>query len=476
MKSYLQIAFLVGVLMAIVGGLTFVTQYTSRKKDSSAGVGGDTALPPDVAGAPALKFRNLTADWDPSIQIALNKEQEQAKYLKRVEVGDKRHYDFWFQNPDAQPIAIGLQYKQCTCSDVQVYLLPEPAWSGWQRQMGLAALLQSAGPGDLLRAIACTLLLEPLSRESSWVNFGDPSGKGNRAEPAATAAPGQFGILRVNFQPRKLSTEPGGERLVVTIQNQHSEHSYAITDLAVRYEVVPAMGYHPVQLDIGEIGAGGGREETCYLWSTTRESLEPTLEVSGPDPADANDPCIEIGKLVSLTAAELESLPGLLGDQYKGLRPTCAYRVAIKVHENRSGKRLDLGPLTRRITIKESVQGESWRLPIAGLVRGEVQVGGGDDRGRIALGSFKLERGTSKSVLLTSTAANVELERERATDPTLEATLESLSGDGPKQWRLTVTVAPNKLAGDLPSNAAIVLKIKDSTRRIRIPVTGNAHR
>src|SRR5207248_10089435 len=121
---------------------------------------------------------------------------------------------------------------------------------------------------------------------------------------------------------------------------------------------------------------------------------------------------------------------------------------------------------------------EQFRVPLTGLVRGEVRVFGGDDKDRIVLGSFN--RGAKKSVTLATNRPDVDVEfDEDATSPVLKCALSkpAPSGDG-KKWQLTVEVPEDSTAGDLVPGTAVVLNVKGTAkpRKLRIPVTGTAAR
>src|SRR5262249_37389689 len=94
-------------------------------------------------------------------------------------------------------------------------------------------------------------------------------------------------------------------------------------------------------------------------------------------------------------------------------RVRSAYRVEVVVHEQKSGKQLDLGPFQREAALVIYGDGEKLDVPVPmvrGSVHGDIKVGAQDQQ-RIDLGNFKASIGKEVTVRL-STKAGMELEYE----------------------------------------------------------------
>ena len=140
--------------------------------------------------------------------------------------------------------------------------------------------------------------------------------------------------------------------------------------------------------------------------------------------------------------------------------------LSVTIYERRGDHQLDMGPIHRTLLLTSEGTAEALRVPLTGLMRGEVRLFGGDDRDRIALGSFN--RGAKKSVSLVTTRPDVELEiDETATSSLLKRELSKpeTSSDGRKQWQLTVEVPADTAAGELVPGTAVVLNIKGPPRK-----------
>src|SRR5262245_19789037 len=101
-----QIVLALGALMGVVFAITFALNYfgdtgTARPKLAS------------VKELPQLDFENA---YFPSRDSVLEWEQNKPGYA-----------NFWFRNPNAEPVRLGLVKKNCHCQKVELYLAP-PEW------------------------------------------------------------------------------------------------------------------------------------------------------------------------------------------------------------------------------------------------------------------------------------------------------------------------------------------------------------
>src|SRR5262249_43332762 len=147
------------------------------------------------------------------------------------------------------------------------------------------------------------------------------------------------------------------------------------------------------------------------VWTVTRETFDPKLYLTGPDGDPQADPCIEIGAPKVLSKQDINELVKLLGKDYRGRKPTAACEIPITIFERHGDKQLDIGPLQRTFKLSSDGTFEPHRVVVNGLIRGDVRLFGGDERDRIALGSFN--RGAKKTVSLITGRSDVELEIDK---------------------------------------------------------------
>ena len=383
----------------------------------------------------------------------------------QVEYLSHSHKDIWFVNNQAGPVLLFLSYKSCKCSSVQIgsFDIGDDEWESLVKQptlTGLCRLASSATFVDLAEG-------DPNKPAGDTPVAADPQGR--------TPKPHLF---RVNWQAKK---PPDGnpELLQLDVEAKRQGGVAEKYTKYVKYQVIPAVGTHPLALDVGELASGGHAKSTIFIFSETRDSLRIKARASFPEKAGGDDPCVTLSEPVELTPTELADFPQLLGKGAADMRLRCAYKIDVAVNERRGDRQLDMGPLVRKIVLEYDTGMEdpieNTELKLSGLVRGEVRLLGGDERDRIALGSFR----HGKSVVVKLVAANpkVEIELEKATDERLKPTLSPAETvDGQKQWKLTVEVPKDVGLGEL-KNALIVLRTKGpNSRLLRIHVTGKAER
>jgi hypothetical protein len=253
-----------------------------------------------------------------------------------------------------------------------------------------------------------------------------------------------------------------------------SAADYLEFDLPVM--ITPVLATSRDQLPFGDINPGDTREQSFVVWSATRDNVPAKAELATKDPD--TDACIRVAEPRRLTGDELKKLPDELAaipEIKSRTRPKCAYAVTVTVFESRDGKQLELGPLARRLVVNRGSDSEATVL-LTGTVRGAIQVGEPADHDRIDLRVFPATRGTQKLVVVKSSIPGLALTVDHVKPADLQAAIVAgPPGFGTRQWKLTVTAPPDKLAGPLPMDSAIYLKTNSTPpRRVRIPVMGNA--
>ncbi len=452
MKSLTQAVVTVAVLIGGVFGLTYLTQFTRTPKERPAD--------PAQGGEPvyALRVPEKVALWD----------ADEPTYAAEYEKNVRGHYDFWVSNPNPKPVRIGVKFKSCTCTEVQLGTVPAAEWAVAQsRQAALATALNLLGAPNLA-GLASTPALLPTIQWQPLVYSGDPVPVGVEQPAADPKAGPQLSIIRLTWERKDIQPI----RLSAEIQHQIGD-SVDTTRFEVPVNIVPPIIAEPHMLHLNEMKYGEQRQVTLYVWSATRPELKFTVEES------RHDPCFEIQPPRPLSDAEKKALPREFVKA--GLIPAlskmrCGYAVDIKVYENRGGHHLELGPLERKLVIKpEGIDGEG-KVFVSGLVRGIITIGEAGDRDRIDLGNFRASSPTEKTVTLSAPDPNLKLQLVSHLPENLVVNLEeSPASFGVKRWKLTVGVAPHTISGVLPSDSAVYLQtLTTPPRRIRIPVLGNA--
>ncbi|MFO0807019.1 MAG: hypothetical protein U0746_00175 [Gemmataceae bacterium] len=456
MKSFAQMILLLGVLVAGVFGLTFMTQFSRTPIEKAVTSAGPAVA---VAGSP-LKAPETRAVWD------VNDED----YAAEFEVGTKGHYDFWVSNLHPKPVITTVETKSCVCSQVQVGLLPASARAEYN---GTVAALATAFDFVGAPNLAATLAFAKLPSAIDWTTMtvASASAPPNPVRiPAADSNAGpQLAIVRLGFDGKEAKSLRLASELRVAVVDGPPE----LIRFDVPTVIVPPVIIAPGALQFGTLGPNDVRELHIFAWSPTRSSFRVTAEEA------LHDPCIDVRPPRPLRPDELRTLPLALRQAgiASNTRMKSGYEIVVAVHERRDGKQLELGPLNRKIGVRTTDWPET-PIIVSGVVRGSIRVGEGSDQDRINLGSFRSKDGVDKTLLVTGTEAGLDLRLKSKTPDYLSVTLEPIaSGPGLKQWKLTVGIDPEHHSGFLPAESAVYLETKsDPPRSIRIPVVGNATR
>ena len=154
------------------------------------------------------------------------------------------------------------------------------------------------------------------------------------------------------------------------------------------------------------------------------------------------------------------------------------------MHEDKDGKRFDQGPFERHAPLVMDGQPLGAGAPVVhGTVQGEVEVGGGNDQGKINLSTFPARDGISRQVVLWSKkGTDLILDKERVKPSFLRVDLEKsteISSGDRTRWLLKVRILPGCPAGPLPTDSAIIIRRSKGTQAtpahyLRIPVLGTA--
>src|SRR5262245_53846625 len=98
--SAFKTAVTIGILLALVGGVTFVTQYVSIRKDQS--------FDPPPEGQPLER-------------LVFAKTETETLFSEMTPATG--FYDFLFTSPSAVPMELGLDFQSCKCAGVDVRTL-----------------------------------------------------------------------------------------------------------------------------------------------------------------------------------------------------------------------------------------------------------------------------------------------------------------------------------------------------------------
>lgn len=417
------------LFVAIIGGVAYVVQnLPSGGKQARRG---DDKGKATVAAAPLMSFQQEKAVWDPDDET----------YIKEFEREQPGHYDFPFKNLHDGPLEVGLEAANCDCTRVEVCFLAPDEWKQYSDNHSEADKL---------------LKWKPLTK----------------SETECIVMPKEYhGIARVNWK----SAKQPGEKLMLRFRLWYQPQGQLA--LRQRYEMMcPILTIHPIMFNPDTVKLGTVRDDVTaqfYGWSPTRTELKVELD---PKRAEA---CYEY-KIEPLTEAELPKLQQHLREQAINTRVKAGVRVNLTVHENTKDRHLDQGHF--RFVTPLLLDGQELAGPaITGTVRGDVDVGGAEDQGKVNLRSFAASLGVKRVVVISAdpkTTLTLEGVEPAAVQSNLKTKLilnKEKSSKDRYIWDLHIEVPPASMYGEFPEESSIILRSQNTqTRKIRVPLSGIA--
>ncbi len=481
MKSSQWIAAL-GVLLVMVFVTVFAMNFIGGTGKSVGPVPGPVGLGDDER---KLTFYDKVLPLDPD---------DPKTAIYRENVGGFQ--DFYFENPNAEDVKVGLISTGCTCTSIQI-VLGTPEWK--TRRAGLLAKeivapLQGCNAlgwepfqahAQLLKPSADVKGLEDLERATPEMATLVP-GEGQKE----AVVPGKcVGWMRMVWTKDRPTMQRFRGDLWVG-----SPHSAMTVILEATIHSVPALRAERTDLQVGDLNETDLEkkpfEGSFRVWSATRPAVKVETVVVRPPRigADRFDP-IEVGQPVPLTLEECVALKEATPEAGTIL---CAYRIPVRLRGLSKDKKVavDLGVFRRALRVVSDGDGsvEPIQLTVAGSVKGSVLIGNRQDVGRLSLGVFDSNVGSpTQNMILTGQRADVGLEVDPERTPEFlrdGVVLEKISDDvGLPRWRLRVRVKPGAARGIFPRGAdamyhdsAVYLKVKgEVVQNVRIPVEGTAN-
>jgi hypothetical protein len=325
--------------------------------------------------------------------------------------------DFWFENTNSKPVALGLLKTSCTCTGAQVFLLSQ----GSKQQPGSEAQLEK------------TATVTPLTVGS---------------EEGVTVGPGQVGWVRLQW-----SGESKKELLSLTLWlNYKALGPFPTLETLVRFH----DAFNTVQPAFVPFGGASVSRlpwtQSVVCWSSTRDDLRIKGEVMGGSEGVAD--LLTVGEPEPLTKKEREELAARIPETERPVRS--AYRVPVTLRDRTpAGKLIDAGSFRRRVELAlDGEPGEMLSVLVEGDIQGDVQVVG-LEKGRIDFLSFLRKNGSaSRKVRLQSLRPGLKLEVDRERTPEfLDVKLIADTSSSPSAgtaWDMIVQVKPDAVSGRFP--------------------------
>jgi hypothetical protein len=411
MKTAQWIVLLV-VVTAMVFGITFAVSSLPGRKSSG----------PKTAPQARLTFADPETKYPAWPQPKPGDPPQQGEPLPaECELGQSLAHDFWFKNENAQDLPIGVFWKTCQCTSIELWIAPKD-WSDV--------------PEPAKRDEAAQTIASSAKRTELKVK-----------EEGAVVPAGAVGLVRLTWKSDPKNDRSDHKSLSATLWMGE-----AGAGLNQVFEIRTVF-VHPVRTApeyvIGAFTLDDLPKTPVYIpcYSSTRSEL--ALEVRQLHSrwtGDSNP--FEIGAPVAMTPEELaKMLPQLQKQQ--GVRTVLSgYRIPIILKRRSKDEKtpLDLGPFHLHLELK-TADSDPVETTVKGWIHGDL---GPVDESAVPVRFAPFDRTSeaSQQILVESRldVTRLELDRERTPD-FLTVDKESLTtasdvSGGRKTWTLTVKWVP----------------------------------
>ncbi len=394
--------------------------------------------------------------WGAAIPEGVKKEQLLGEYIAEYETDttgqkDAGFCDFEFKNATGQQLQVVLGDKFCQCSNVELALPTEAELARYRAHRKQVQVPHGTRFGDADRF--------------TWTEM-------KRDQDGEIVEPGQTGIVRVLWNGR--DTEKPKNLLVwadLLVGPKGAPLERVKQRLQVKITYVEPVRFLPAELQTVRFtsGSSGSNEQTLLCWSSTRD-----LSAAATD----DDPLVQAIP-EQLRPEECLTLEKRLAREYgiiTHVRSAC--RVQVTIREQKDGRQLDLGSVQKPLPVTFRGDGEGLKSvappPVRVEVRGDVKVNGLGDRLQVNLND--IAPGTRSEVEVKVWTRADDLEPVAQLEPPRAGLTAKLAKAGTEAggtvWNLTITIGSDVRSG-LVENTAVVLRRKNSSQSIRLPVTGH---
>lgn len=463
MNSTMKTILPIGLVVALVFGVTFLSQFTSTPKPPANDIGGGS----DDLGPP-LHVPYSLVYFNPSDPNIVNQ-----YYPGFYELHTENNWvGFPIGNRRPHELKIAAVKRSCSkCTGARAAVIPTEEFQTQLRTVAMGTLPCISPVPDLLSGIAYVAMRSKLQ----WQTFDFDHPEKTFAIPAA-ANPGatSLALIELGFEIKAVG-EPAPVVVYFDVLNDKSERM--ITEplpFAVKFAGREVFEITPRDLDVGEFPDGTNqRSQDLLVYSIVRDfsNFPPPQIVIGN-----NDPHVTYDKGVPLTEVELDKLTLNLSNAFKyPIRIRSGYRFAIHTHREGGGKSLDIGPFEKEIHIGGSQGGndKTYRVGIKGTILGTIRLESGN---KIDFERYDSDAGKKLRPRLWTDRTDLELEVvSEMCDPKF-LKMELAASEivlNRKYWTLNVQILP-KEGRRPPWDGIVYLRTKGPNPiNVRIPVSGH---
>lgn len=457
MNSTLKTVLPIVLVVLMVFGVTFMSQFTADPPPKPAAADGDNAAPIEVGNS--------------------------ERYLGYFEVGTtakQNRVGFVIRNARPSGVALTALTPSCSvCTAADAAVLPADAFADYLRQSAAGAMWAPAPTGNLLSAVAWLQLRQKLT----WHHF-EFANPNNRLElpPASPDAGQTWALLELGFDMKDVAA-PKARAAYFDVYDAKGQK---LLQQPFTFSVV-AGGREAMELVQSDFNVGTLTDShpdqvvEVLCVSALREDLpkpvvavvnaDPHVIVSDPEPLDRD-------RLDALSIKASTGPASARGEQAPPIYYTSGYSYRVTASRDAKGKSLDVGPFEKElfldarpgsgITLQRPL-----RVHLHGTVVGAVQLEGVS---KIDFGSYDSAFVQKKDVRLWTEKKGVELEvLDKQTEPNfLKVTLGPPTAEaGRTYWAMTVQI-PAREGKRPPWDGLIHLRTKgENPVTVKVQVTGH---
>lgn len=487
--SPLKVAVPIVMLVAVVFGITFISQYSPKSTDDDVS-SGPSSSNNSPKGEPPLRFNSAIRMWDPSPYGSIQDQIFPGFY----EVNDRKNSAaFWFENRN--PSQISMQLLKVSggcmkCSSGRLAAIPPDITD----QLVLTSVL-SGIPQGLVTLLPVAMAGPAAHLAPERLNWQEHKFLDNpHATYTVPGAPGtghlfsyQWGIFDLQFQVNNTSTRNEPLRAFFALQVNDTKVN-GNAELVVQYEGVDPFDVSTKFINVGDWTENSEpRSFSFFVYSSTRgpnifganpngDLVAPTVNVRMPGTYDDPGPFVSVSPAERVPESEMGQVSRQIRElnKNKEVRLESAYRYTVTVKPKVGEQRADIGLLERDIFLAIPDMKEPKQVRIKGIVRGPVWLD--NNRTDIDLTSYRYGTGISHTIRLISDQrdALVELVKDECSPRFATYELKKLPPATDRgYYELTVTIPKESQTGSW--NGTIVLELKGTRpQRIRIPIHGVA--
>lgn len=463
----MRTAFPILLVVALVFGVTFITQFSTTPPPATTAIGGPTASGPAIEFPTAqVGYDPVPADPDTSAVDHANK-----RFVGFFELGTENNLvPFHFRVTRPEPVRLSALHPSCgKCTSARGAVVPQADLDNYQATTARGLLPSLAfGPApDLLSALAWAEVYGKLN----WHRFDFARPQDMMTVPAGSVDRPTVGLIELAFKIGAVGKPSTVSAAFDLYDSDGKKVNTQPTVLNVMFAGREPFEVAPTLLDVGELAEGvEPKAFEVVAFSAVRDDFPPpTLGTVVPDPF------LRVGPPVPLTAADRLRVAYQTSEraQYP-IRVRSGYRYKIEVLRQADGKALDIGKLERELFAASPTTQTTYRVAVVGTVSGLVRLE--DGAAKIDFGSYQAEYEKKKSVTLLSDQPGLELELvpEQCNPRWVTFTLGPPVRDGNRtRWPVELYIKA-KDGRYPPWEGTLFLRTKGpNPTNIRIPVTGH---